>query len=156
MHVIQKTIGELITPGDLPIVSAQDTVDVATATIQRCKSAAVLVCEGDRLVGIFTERDLLNRVAAVGRKPSETAMADVMTSDPRTLRREDCVTYAVNQMAVFGFTNIPIVDNIGRPVALLGVREVMAHLSALFAVLEDKGSETSEFEIDGWVDIGGG
>ncbi len=156
MHVIQRTIGELIGDGRLPLAAPSDTVADAMKTWKELGCAAVVVADAGVVVGIFTERDLLYKVAATGRKPSETPVSEVMTGDPRVLRTDDAVTYAINRMAVMGFSNIPIVDKLGRPIALLGVREVLAHLDDVFGDLEDEGTETSSYELDEWVDHGGG
>jgi len=110
----------------------------------------LLVVEKDVIVGIFTERDFLNRVIGERLVPAETRMRDVMTAHPDTLRPSDGVAYAVERMASRGFRNIPIVDN-DKPAAVLTVWDVMTHLSAALADAED-----NNIGIDEWTDIGGG
>jgi CBS domain-containing protein len=152
VHVIQRTIGELLGDGRLPLAGPADTVADAIKVFDDTGREAVMITDGERVVGIFTERDLLNRVAAAGLQPSRTALSDVMTPEPRVLRAGDAVTFAINRMAVMGFSNIPIVDGLGRPIGILGVRDVLGHLDALFA--ED--AERTEHDLEDWRDIGGG
>lgn len=152
--MIQKTIAEFISSQKPPAVSPGDTVAAAVDVMREHKSDCVLVLDDERLVGIFTERDFLNRVTAGKRSPAQTPVADVMTSSPSTLGKTDCISYAINRMAVRGFRNVPIVDGDGRPVSVLTVRDVMGHLHELFDEVE--GDQKSRGEWDEWTDLGGG
>jgi CBS domain-containing protein len=152
--MIQKTIADFISDEPLPQVAPDQSVEAAVDVMSDTKSDCVLILDGDRLVGIFTERDFLNRVTAKKRPPAQTPIADVMTADPSTLRQKDRISYAINRMAVGGFRNIPIVDENARPVAVLSVRDVMRHLYELFAEVEGDAAKSGEW--DEWTDLGGG
>lgn len=154
MQRIQKTIDQFISDDPLPAVAPDDQVTAAMEAMKAQRSDCVLVLDSARLVGIFTERDFLNRVTAQQRNPAETRVRDVMTADPETLRPHDAVPYAINRMVVRGFRNIPIVDGDGKAVAVLDVRDVMAHLSEVFDDLAQ--GKVVESEWDEWTDIGGG
>ena len=80
-------------------------------------------------------------------------VGSVMTPDPDTLRLDDCVTYAINRIAVRGYRNVPIVDDVGQPVAVVGVRDLVGHLAELFN--EDPRGDSDDTFND-WIDIGGG
>jgi CBS domain-containing protein len=56
------------------------TVLAATQLMQERRIGSVIVTRGERIVGIFTERDIVNRVVAAGRDPRTTAVRDVMTT----------------------------------------------------------------------------
>ena len=148
MHRIQRSVGELLGGGALPAVAPSEPVSAAIRAMKETGAAAALVMEADRLVGIFTERDLLLRVAGAGLLDS-TPTAEVMTRGPVTLQPGDCVTWAINRLAFHGFSNLPIVED-GRVVGLLGIRDVLAHLSEVFRDLE------APDEDDGDDDVGGG
>src|SRR6186997_2147183 len=92
-----------------------------------------LVVEGEVLIGIFTERDFLNRIAAEKRNPAEVRVRDVMTPDPEALHAHDSIAYAINRMAIRRFRNVPVVDRNRRPTSVLDVRLVMMHLLKVFA-----------------------
>lgn len=87
----------------------------------------LLVCSGDRLVGIFTDRDALVKVA--GQRPGPAAVSRYMTPDPVVLRRDDTLAIAIHKMAVGGFRHIPIVDG-GRPLGVVAAADVFRHLVA--------------------------
>ncbi len=111
-----------------------------TATVQEAiermlahRQAGVLVIDADgRLAGIFTERDVLTRVAGQGRDPRQTALGAVMTRDPEALGPGDRVAYAVHSMSVAGFRTVPLVDAERRPLGVVTVSDVIRWLADLF------------------------
>jgi len=70
--------------------------------------------EGRELVGIFTERDALNRLTGTARDLDTLPVSEVMTREPRALREEDTLAYAMNCMAVGSYRHIPVLTP-GRP-----------------------------------------
>jgi CBS domain-containing protein len=86
----------------------------------------VLVVEGERLVGIFTDRDAVLKVA--GTKTGGQPISSVMTHDPVVLRHDETIAVAINKMAVGGFRHIPIVED-GRPTGVVSARDVFHHLA---------------------------
>ncbi len=94
------------------------------------ETGAVLVERGGRAVGIFTERDVLRRVARPGIDQGRP-VGEVMTPDPETLGLDDGIAFALNRMIVRGFRHIPIVDEAGLPFAVLSLREVAAFIVSL-------------------------
>ena len=81
--------------------------------------------EGDRLVGIFTDRDAVLKVAGLERQARP--IATLMTRDPVVLRHDETIAVAINKMAVGGFRHIPIVED-GRPTGVVTARDVFRHL----------------------------
>ena len=79
---------------------------------------AVLVMAEGRLVGIFTERDMVNRVAAVGRDPDATKLDEVMTAAPRTIEQAAPALAALRVMQNGQFRHLPVMRD-GRLVAEL-------------------------------------
>lgn len=109
------------------------TVQEAIERMLAHRQAGVLVVDADgRLVGIFTERDVLTRVAGRGRAPRETRLETVMTRDPEALRPGDRVAYAVHCMSVAGYRTVPLVDAAGRPLGVVTVSDVIRWLAGLF------------------------
>ena len=73
---------------------------------------AVLVIEGDAdLVGIFTERDAISRVLAVGKDPVATTLADVMTNNPETITRQHTAPEVLRLMKELHVRHLPVVDD---------------------------------------------
>jgi CBS domain-containing protein len=85
---------------------------------------AVLVVEGKRLVGIFTERDAVFRVLARGRDPRTTSLADVMTSAPLTIDPDKSYGHALLVMHQNGFRHVPVIEN-GKLVGIVSSRNAL-------------------------------
>jgi CBS domain-containing protein len=108
------------------------SVDEAIARMLERRQAGVLIVDDDgRLTGIFTERDVLTRVAGAGRDPRQTSLHDVMTPSPEALTAGDRIAYAVHSMSVAGFRTVPLVDGERRPVGVVTVSDVIRWLADL-------------------------
>lgn len=108
-------------------VEASMPVDDAIEGMQRDGIDCLLVTDHGELVGIFTDRDAILKVA--GRRSDGVTIGEVMTSDPVVLRSGDPVAVAINKMAVGGFRHVPIVDR-GRATGVVSARDVFRHLAA--------------------------
>ncbi len=98
------------------------------ATMRTDGLDGVLVIDGGRLVGIFTERDALLKLA--GRSLAGISVSDVMTPDPVVLREDDTVAVAIHKMALGGFRHIPLVDG-GRPTGIVTARDVFHRIAEI-------------------------
>ena len=96
--------------------------DTSVATCVRTMTAeqigALIVMEGERLIGIFTERDALNKVLATGLDPIGTKVSDVMTKDPHCIPPSTTVGEAMELVTGRRFRHLPIVEN-GKVLALV-------------------------------------
>jgi CBS domain-containing protein len=100
--------------------------------VQNRRAAVVIVDDADRLIGIFTERDVLTRVMGAGRVARDTLLRDVMTPDPESLRPDDRICYAINRMHTGGFRSLPLVDEQRRPIGIITVNDVVRWLAEIF------------------------
>jgi CBS domain-containing protein len=82
------------------------------------KIGALIVMDGEKLVGIFTERDALNKVLAAGLEPSRTKVSDVMTKDPYSIPPTTTVGEAMELVTKRRFRHLPIVKN-GKVLAVI-------------------------------------
>jgi CBS domain-containing protein len=120
-------------PAEPVCLRGSATVQEAIERMLGHRQAGVLVVDGDgRLVGIFTERDVLTRVAGRGLDPRDTRLEAVMTRGPEALRPGDRVAYAVHCMSVAGYRTVPLVDDAGRPLGVVTVSDVIRWLAGLF------------------------
>ena len=121
---------------DAVVLSSQDTVTEAMRAMQREHRGCVLVTEDgtstSKLLGIFTERDVLFRIVDRGRNPATLPLAEVMTPDPEALSVRSTVAYALNKMCVGGFRHVPVVDEEHRPAFVVSVRDVVEFLVEAF------------------------
>jgi CBS domain-containing protein len=82
------------------------------------KIGAVIVMDGERLIGIFTERDALNKVLAAGLDPVSTKISEVMTRDPFCIPPATTVGEAMELVTRRRFRHLPIVEN-GKVLAVV-------------------------------------
>ena len=122
MH--SRTIRNIIEGQELLTALAATPVREAAKWMQLRKVGAILVVEGDRLVGIFTERDALFRVVAEDRDPSATTLADVMTRNPTVIHPAESFAAALNLMQAGQFRHVPVVED-GRPIGIISSRDAM-------------------------------
>jgi CBS domain-containing protein len=115
-------------------VAPHQTVFDAVLVMRRENIGSVLVCEGERLVGIFTERDLMRRVLAPG-KPLSTPITDCMTRDPVVVSPKESVGAAIRCMEEGGYRHLPVVDEAGRPAGVLSVKRIVHYLAEHFPAI---------------------
>jgi CBS domain-containing protein len=108
------------------IAKPGDDVALAIERMHRDGIDCLLITDNGRLVGIFTDRDALLKLAGHG--PEHRPISDVMTHDPVVLRKDDTIAVAINKMAVGGFRHVPIVDG-SRPIAVVSARDVFRHIA---------------------------
>lgn len=86
---------------------------------------AVVVLSGDKVVGIFTERDILRRVVAVGLKPEDTQVENVMTSPMACCRRDTRLAEAIGVMTHKRIRHLPVVEE-GKLFGMISSGDIMA------------------------------
>ena len=82
--------------------------------------------------GIFTERDLLNRVAGKRLDWGSCRVADYMTRGPETLRPDDRIAWALNLMHLGGYRHVPLTDLEGKPIGIVSVKNIVEFIVDLF------------------------
>jgi CBS domain-containing protein len=87
-------------------------------TMTQEKLGALIVMDGERLMGIFTERDALNKVLAAGLDPASTKVSEVMTQDPYCIPPTTTVGEAMALVTKRRFRHLPIVEN-GKVLAVI-------------------------------------
>ena len=108
-------------------VRADEPVSEAVGLMRQAEVGCVLVCDGERLVGIFTERDLMSRVLAA-RAPLSEPVSRFMTPRPVCVHPKDPIGLAVRRMEEGGYRHLPVVDEGGRPVGMLSVKRIVHYL----------------------------
>ena len=102
----------------------QTLVSKAAKLMEKRNVGAVLVVETDRLVGIFTERDVTFRVVAHGLDARTTRLRDVMTRNPQTIDPEEPLGHALLVMHQRGFRHLPVIER-GRIIGIVSSRSAM-------------------------------
>jgi len=102
----------------------ETTVEEAARLMARSGVGAIVVVNGEAVAGIFTERDALFRVVALGRDARTTRLAEVMTPEPLTVDPDRTFGHALQLMHKHGFRHVPVVEN-GKPVGMVSSRDAL-------------------------------
>lgn len=100
---------------------------------QRAVGTLVVLNGTNEPIGIITDRDLVERVMAANKDPGTTAVSEVMTPDPHTVRDDTSIEAALSLMRSGGFRRLPVVDGGGQLVGLLSLDDVLMLLAEEFA-----------------------
>jgi len=119
-----KTIGEIIHGNPLFHASSKDTVFDVAKMMSDKNVGAVAVLDDGRLVGIFSERDLMKRVVAAGLDPKRTQVVNVMTKDLVVGRPDDDISDALQKMHSIGCRHLPVVDS-GNLMGMISLRDLL-------------------------------
>jgi len=123
-------------------VTPDETVQLAIARMLEEGIGSVAVCDGPRLVGIFTERDVL-RLAGEGRDFGDVRIGDVMTTQVFTLTPDVDITDAARVMRDKKIRHVPVVED-GNVLGIVGIRDVMGALvERVWAAHDEAAHETA-------------
>src|SRR6201984_3089449 len=123
------TLRDLVKDRKVYSVEATRTLLEAARFMMEHNVGALPVLRNGELVGILSERDIMNRVVAVGRTPGTTAVSEVMTANPRAVPADETIEECLFIMREFGFRHLPIVD--GKELkGLVSLRDMIMHQAA--------------------------
>jgi CBS domain-containing protein len=120
----QRKVRDVIKGRRPVLLRATTTVLEAARRMKRDSVGAAMIVDGENVVGIFTERDALQRVLAAGLDARTTRLVDVMTRDPRTIDPDRPIGLALLMMYEGGFRHVPVVDR-GRPIGIVSARDAL-------------------------------
>src|SRR5215813_10030978 len=106
-------------------VSRTTTVKDAVELMASAKVGSVVVVDGDRLAGIFSERDVMLRVVLEGRDPKQTTVEEVMTARVHSISLRTTGDEALRIMVQEHIRHLPVVDEQGRPQAIVSMRSLL-------------------------------
>lgn len=138
-----QTIHDIMTRDVLSITPA-DTVRRAAELMDELNIGAIPVCEGDKLVGMITDRDITVRSTAAGQAPETTHVSDVMSADVRTCFSHQTVDEVLGQMGEVQIRRMPVLDKNGALVGIVSLGDMATkHSAGIDRALEEI-SEPSE------------
>lgn len=120
-------------------VSGDDSVLQALKMMAEEHIGAVLVTEGDKIIGIYTERDYVQKGELEGRKADSTPVRDVMTAGMYTVTTDTSVEQCMALMETYHIRHLPVVEN-DQLVGMVSIRDVMV------AALENRETEIKGLE----------
>ena len=119
-----QSVKSIMDARKLILVPGTMSVRESAELMKSKRYGAVLVTEGDELLGIFTERDAVFRVIAARLDPETTKLAEVMTKSPQTISSEKTFGHAMLMMHEGGFRHVPVIDH-GKLVGMVSSRNAL-------------------------------
>jgi CBS domain-containing protein len=119
-----KTIGAVVKGREIYHLSVDDTIRVASRYMSEKRVGAVVVIEGNRLVGVLSERDIMGRVVARGLDPDQARVGEVMTRDIVVAKPEDSHDDGLRKMKQAGCRHLPVVEG-DRYVGMVSLRDLL-------------------------------
>jgi CBS domain-containing protein len=108
-EVQMQTIQDVMTR-DVQSISPQETVQRAAQMMDELNVGSIPVLDGQKLVGMITDRDITVRSTAAGQAPGQTRVGDVMSTDVRTCGPNQTVDEVLGQMGDVQIRRVPVVD----------------------------------------------
>jgi CBS domain-containing protein len=115
---------------DVWTVAPDDTVFNALETMADFNIGAVLVLDGDDLVGILSERDYARKVKLLERGSKETSVSEIMTTEIRTVGSGSTVAECMEMMTEHRIRHIPVLDDDGYLVGVISIGDVVKAMIA--------------------------
>jgi CBS domain-containing protein len=114
-------------------ITVQPTTTVHEAMqlmLSRNIGALLVVDSSGKLLGIFSERDLLTKVAGLQAPSASVPVRDFMTANPETVTAAHTINFALHKMDGGGYRHLPVLSD-GRPVGVVSVRDLLRHITRL-------------------------
>lgn len=116
-----------LNPSPALALAPAESVGEAVRLMRERKVGCVLVCVARRVIGIFTERDLMRRILGPG-EPLSTPLGHCMTPEPETVSPRDSIGCAIKKMQKGGYRHLPVVNDDGRAIGILSVKRIVHYL----------------------------
>ena len=111
------------------LIESDRPVAAAVDLMREHRTGCLLITRQGKLVGIFTERDLLNRVLAAG-LPLNVPIMEVMTANPITVDPKASVRVAIRKMQQGEYRHLPVVNGDGRPVGVISAKRIVHYIAS--------------------------
>ncbi len=139
-HSLSEDKVETLNPVEALSVPEATSLHAAIQTMRDRKIGCLLVTDREgKLCGIFSERDLLYKVAGKVEDLADQPVSSYMTHDPEVIRGDQLLASALQRMMVGDLRHLPLVDEHGRPEKILSSRDIINYLAFLVeGILEPK------------------
>jgi len=138
-----QTIQDIMTR-DVQTISSQETIQRAAQLMDELNVGAIPVLDGDKLVGMITDRDITVRSVAAGQDPRSAKVTDAMSKDVRTCTAGQSVAEVLSQMGDKQIRRLPVVDESGKVIGIVSLGDVATSDAADVDVALDEISSPSQ------------
>ncbi len=145
---------------DLITAISSETVSTVAKRMKASHLGAILIVDNDKLTGIFTERDILDRVAAEEKDPKTTLMSEVATFNPISVKADAHIKECAQILRDKGFRHLPVVDDNGKHIGIVSSRDFFQYMAEELEQIIDKVRNSGEkleedFDIYEYLGAGG-
>jgi CBS domain-containing protein len=126
--LLSDRIGLLVPKRPITVAPATPVGDVLRLLVER-RIGCVVVVDGSRPVGIFSERDALRKINTQVAELAARPVSEFMTPNPQTLVADAKIAFAVQRMDLGGYRHLPIVSEQGELVGIISARDILRHLT---------------------------
>ncbi len=119
----RKIVPDVVEGQTIQSISGSTSAREAAEIMAKHHISALLVTKGDKLEGIFTERDISMKIIAQGRDPEKTKVSRIMTKNPVTIGPDDWAVNALEKMRELGFRHLPVIDG-EQIIGMVSVRDL--------------------------------
>lgn len=130
-ELLSRSIGDLGLDRKVTQCSVDTTAEEATRMLQTSGGGSLVVLTDKKLVGIFTERDVLKKVTLNPADPKKTKISSVMTANPVSVKRSATLGEVLNKMRDGKFRHLVVVDSYGNAEGVISMRDIMDHIANL-------------------------
>ncbi len=118
----------VIKPDTITQVPPDTTIETAVKLMAQHNLAAIIITKNNKAVGIFSERDILNRIAIDYNNIKSKPISDYMTPDPATVYISDPPAKTLNTMATGHFRHVPVLDHDEKLIGIIGAQQATQYL----------------------------
>lgn len=122
----------ILCPRQPVCVTSETPVRDVIARMAAEKVGCLLVEDSAQLVGVFSERDVLNKISG-DLSQLDRPVADFMTPSPMTISQRDSIAYALQAMDLGGYRHLPVVNSSGIAVGIISTRDILRFLAVRYA-----------------------
>jgi len=114
------------------VLNEKVTLGEAIGKIQTEHVGCVLLENNNKISGIFTERDIVQKIVGNIHNLENEYVIDFMTQTPDVLRQNDALSFALNKMIDGGYRHIPIINESDKPIGVISMQDIINHLGDYF------------------------
>lgn len=126
---LAKSVGLLNPLPPLSVKASEPVLNALTLLRENKTGCVVVVNDDERLVGIFSERDVMLRLVLEGIDIGSTPMSELMTPAPQTIEMTTTFAYALSMMSEGGFRHLPILDSEQIPIGMISVKDIIDYIA---------------------------
>jgi CBS domain-containing protein len=128
--LMERVVRDLNPPPPVTVRKNVTLAQAVTAMVEHKVGTVLILDDEGKLAGIFSERDLLQRVPIADAKSGKRPVADFMTPNPETIGADDTLVQALHKMDVGGYRHLPVMVD-GSPVGMISVRGMVRYIAKL-------------------------